>query len=97
MEIVEVTWGRALKVWWTFMWKGMAFALLASIGVGLVFGFIGAILGLPQGAVMLFNALVGLLVGCFVGVWVIKGILYKRYSDFSVVLIANNDSAAPKD
>lgn len=93
MEIVEVTWGRALKVWWTMSWRCLVFGMLAGAGCGLVMGIIGGILGMDPNARSVLTMLVTIPVSIFVGIWVIKGVLYKRYSDFSVVCIANNKGA----
>lgn len=97
MEIVEVTWGRAFKVWWSIAWRSMLFGLLASIGFGLLWGVLAQLLGLGSGG-MLFGSLLGFVLGVLIAIWAVRAVLYKRYSDFSVVCIANEDTqpqAAP--
>lgn len=90
MQIIEVTWGMAFRVWWSVFWRSVVFILLASIGIGFLFGFIGAMLGMPPtGGVLLLIQLLGFLAGVGISVWIFKKILYKRYSGFSVVCIAN--------
>jgi|HubBroStandDraft_6_1064221.scaffolds.fasta_scaffold1067101_2 threonine/homoserine/homoserine lactone efflux protein len=36
MEPVEITWGRAFKVWWSFSWRGFVLSLLAMIPLQII-------------------------------------------------------------
>ena len=45
---IPVTWGIALKVWWAWFWKSMLISIGLGFVVGFVFGFLGAMAGLPQ-------------------------------------------------
>jgi threonine/homoserine/homoserine lactone efflux protein len=36
MEPVEITWGRAFKVWWSFSWRGFVLCLLAMIPLQII-------------------------------------------------------------
>ena len=65
MEL-QVTWKRAVKVWWSYLWRNIL-AIVASIVIG---GIVGGILGLIMGSlgaseemVQVISAPVGLVIG----------------------------------
>lgn len=89
MRIIEVTWSMAFRVWWSFFWRAMVFGLLAGMGIGIVIGFLGAVIGADKAAVSSLSGLLGLVVGFVITFWAVKKVLYKRFSEFSVVCIAN--------
>ena len=79
MQEVELSWERAIKVWWSLVWRSLLFGGLA----GGVAGFIVGILGFPH-----LGGLAGLVVGIPVGMWVVKLVLAKSFSDFRLALVA---------
>ncbi len=87
MEKVEVTYGNTLRVWWSFMWR----ASLFSVILGVVLGFIGAFtIGPfvdPETGRNIIAPILGFLGSIWVSIWVLKGILSKKYKTFSVALI----------
>jgi hypothetical protein len=91
---LEITWARAVRVWWALMWRSLlAMPLGAAVGcfVGAVMGFIGHLLGLPQQDVLFFIRIVtaplGLGLGSLVGLWATWTVLRKRYSEFRIALV----------
>jgi hypothetical protein len=36
MESVDITWSRALKVWWSFTWRGFVLCFLAVIPLQII-------------------------------------------------------------
>ena len=47
---LEVTWGRALRVWWAVAWRCLLFGGLAGGAVGCVIGFIVGFIGGSPGS-----------------------------------------------
>lgn len=97
---LDVTWARALKVWWSLMWRGVLYGLVAGIGTGAIVGFVLAVvvyvaesaglkgIGDPIGGLMSsIGGLFGGIAGAAVGVWVVRNILRKSWSDFRIVLL----------
>jgi hypothetical protein len=84
---VEVTWGRALKVWWSLAWRTVLFGGLAGALMG---GILGAVLGMagrsPQ-EIAGVTTWAGIFVGIPVGVWVVRGVLNRSWSDFRIALV----------
>lgn len=87
---VEVTWGRVVKVWWSLVWRGLALGMLAGFGAGFIIGFAGAIGGMSRESIALYSMLAGGAAGIPVGMWVLKGVLRKRFSDFRLALISTS-------
>lgn len=46
---MNVTWGQAISVWFGFLWRSVAYSLLAGVVVGFFFGFAAAALKLEPG------------------------------------------------
>ena len=40
VELVEVTWMRVFKVWWSLLWRGLLFFFLAAGGAGFILSFL---------------------------------------------------------
>jgi len=79
MQEVELNWERSLKVWWSLVWRGVLFGFIA----GFIAGFIVGFLGFPN-----LGGLAGLVVGIPIGMWVVKLVLAKSFSDFRIALVS---------
>jgi hypothetical protein len=79
---LEVTLGRAIRVWWALFWRGLLYCGLAGLLIGFVEGLIG--FGRPQ-----ITMPSGFLVGLPVGVYVVRAALRKQYRHFSIRLVAS--------
>lgn len=90
MSEIEVTWGRVVKVWWSLAWRGILFGFLAGAGAGFVIGFLGAMGGMSRESTSLYSMLAGGAVGVPIGLWVVKTVLSKRFSDFRLALISTS-------
>ena len=56
------------------------------MAIGIVFGILAVVLGIPvDGGFALFLRVLGFIVGVAIAMWAIRKVLYKRYSDFSVL------------
>lgn len=90
MSEVEATWGRVVKVWWSLAWRGILFGFLAGAGTGFVIGFLGAMDGMSRESISLYSMVAGGAVGVPVGLWVVKTVLGKRFSDFRLALVSTS-------
>ena len=86
MNEVDVSWGRAIKVWWSLVWRGLLFGGIAGFIAGLIMALAGA--GEHAG-------IAGGLSGIPVGVWVIKTVIGSEYSDFRIVLVPTAHTGLP--
>ena len=78
MELVEVTWHRALAIFWFLFWRAFTIAFV----VGFVIGFVYAI-ATKEHLPTYMNYVVGLPIS----LWVTKTIFSKKFKGFSVVLV----------
>lgn len=88
---IDVTWGRAAKVWWSLAWRMLLFTVAVSFVAGGILGFVGAMLGASQQTVSTLGFLIGVAVGVPIGIWIIKLIIGKNYSDFRLALVPRNE------
>jgi hypothetical protein len=86
---LEVTWFRAMKVWWSLGWRAILFGALAGGVAGFVIGLLGAAAGVPSEQISRYGGLAGIAVGIPVGIWVVRIVLRKSWSDFRIVLVPN--------
>ena len=85
---LEVTWGRAAKVWWSLAWRAVLFGALAGMLSGAIIGaFMGAT-GAPPQTIAGVTTWAGGVVGIPVGIWVVRTTLSKSWSDFRIALVA---------
>jgi hypothetical protein len=87
-ELVQVTWLRAFKVWWSLLWRGLLFSFLAAAGVGFVLGSFMELVKLEPEIIKTVCLIVGYIVSIPVGIAVTKSVLKNQYSDFRIGLLA---------
>jgi hypothetical protein len=90
MEL-EITWGRAVRVWWAYVRRNLIALVVAIIlgGVlGFIVGFVGAAIGIPTLIHRSFAALLCCSVGFAISIVPVKMILGKTYGDFRLVLLS---------
>jgi hypothetical protein len=85
---LDVTWGRALKVWWCLVWRVIVFGMLAGLVAGAVVGGIAGAAGVNPQRISSLGGLAGMVAGIPVGIWVVRTILRKSWSDFRIILVA---------
>ena len=85
---LDVTWGRAAKVWWSLMWRTIMFGMLAGLVAGALIGAIAGAAGVNTQTISYLGAISGVVVGIPVGIWVMRAILRRSWSDFRIILIA---------
>lgn len=79
------------------MWRTMLIALVSAAIVGFLIGIFLFPFFHSEAAARLFGNLVGAGIGTFVGLWVLKSLPEKEFSDFKVVLVARNPEAGSDD
>ena len=94
LTTVDMNWVRTFKIWWFWAWR----TVLASLVVAAVVGFLLGLLLFPfiqsEQTMRLVGNLIGFGIGLFFGLWVLRQLPEKRFSDFRVVLVAL-ESGAP--
>jgi hypothetical protein len=90
MKELEVTWNRALTVWWSLAWRGLLFGFLAGLLAGFIIGFFGRLLGIDRGLVNSLSKLAGIVVSIPVGMWVVRVVLRKKFSEFRITLVEDS-------
>lgn len=92
MEL-NVTWNRAIRVWWSLAWRNLI-AILASMVLGAIVGFIvGMILGSFGASVHTIQwvtAPLGAILGLVISIIPIKMILGKDFGEFRLVLLGDD-------
>ena len=94
MEL-EITWGRVVRVWWSYFWRNLVVILAAMIlggMVGFVVGLIMGMLGASMATVQYVTAPLGVVIGLVLSVIPMKMILGKDFGEFRLVLISKTDS-----
>jgi hypothetical protein len=87
-EYLEVTWGRTFSIWWSFIWRASLAAALAGAVVGFIAGVLLALAGSPHAAGSV-GAVLGFLVSVPASVFVLRGVLRKRFAEFAIRLVPN--------
>ena len=87
-ETLPVTFGRAIRVWWTYSWRTLIFSLVCYFVVSMPVGlFIGLFNPRPAVSVAFFTCL-GLITNCAVSLYVVyTNVLDEEFSDFRVTLL----------
>jgi len=89
MEL-EITWNRAVRVWWSYLWRNLIAIVVAMLVGGLV-GFIGGLvmgaLGASIETVQFVTAPMGAIIGLLISIVPMKMILGKDFGEFRLVLL----------
>lgn len=91
MEL-EVTWKRATRVWWSYLWRNLIVLIVAIIAGAIAGGILGFILGLigtPREVVQVLVMPVGFIIGLGASIIPLKLILGKNFGEFRLVLVGN--------
>lgn len=87
VKFASVTWMRAIKVWWSLTWRILLFGFFGGFLIGLILGFILAIMRIDAKTITAICRIAGMVIGIPIGIFVIKIILKKEFSDFRIALI----------
>lgn len=89
MEL-EVTWKRAAKVWWSYLWRSIIAIIVAMVLggiVGFIIGFVLGAMGVSTQTIQFITAPIGMIIGLLISVVPIKMILGKDFGEFRLVLL----------
>jgi len=92
MEEIKVTWGYAVRIWWSLAWRVLVFGGLAGFVLGLLIGIVGAVTGIDNDTIHTYGQIGGMLVSIPVGIWAVKVILTREFPKFRVVLVPSLES-----
>ncbi|WP_139172630.1 hypothetical protein [Onishia taeanensis] len=92
MEKVEVTWRRALIVWWSYVWRLLVFSMLVIVVIGFLCGFIFKALEADPEVAGVTAGVLGYMAAIFLSVFILKKVLNKKYKTFSVVIVPEKKS-----
>ena len=89
MTEADVTWTRAVKVWWSLTWRSLLYGGFAFFAVmPIVMGLTVLLSAQPDPAnVSLAASVGGAVAACLVVVWVVKRVLRTRFRDFRIALL----------
>ena len=87
MEELEVTWERALTVWWSLAWRSALIGFLVALVIGVAVGLLGRVLHLDPRFVSRLLRLTGIICGVAAAIWAMKHVLAKKFKDFRIVLL----------
>ncbi|MFH1725094.1 MAG: hypothetical protein ABII00_10810 [Elusimicrobiota bacterium] len=90
IERIEPTRLLALKVWWAFIWRAVAFAALVGFLVGVVFGVLSMIVRVDPVALSGVSGLLGITLGIGVSIEVMYRVLRKKFAGFEIALIRSD-------
>ena len=94
MEL-EVTWGRAVRVWWAYLWRGilaMLGAMVVGFVVGFAVGFVLGVAGVGVPTIQMITAPIGAIIGLLMSIIPMKLILGKDFGEFRLSLVATGAS-----
>ena len=97
MEL-EITWSRAVRIWWSYLWRNLiaiVVAMLIGMVVGAVIGFILGTMGVPLRVIQIVVAPIGVVIGLAVSIVPLKMILGKDFGEFRLVLLAKQPPVEP--
>lgn len=90
MQIMDVTWGRAARVWWSIFWRTFLMTAILAMVFGFLIGFLLALAGLEE-KTLLWGQIVGIACAIAGGVWAVKKVLEKEYRQYRLVLIPSTE------
>lgn len=87
-DYLEINWDRVLLIWWGLIWRTMVFGTLVSAALSFCAGFLVGVAGHPE-----LGTAVGLLIGWLssipVSIVLLRVVLNKKFSEFSIRLVKN--------
>ena len=97
MNTVELTWSRAGKVWWSFVWRCTLVSAVAGGVLGGIGGVSVALMGGSTDDAMRAGSFLGQVGYIPASLIVMRTVLGRRYGDFSLKVVGNEESISPGD
>lgn len=93
-ELLEPTFGRSLRVWWTYVWRTILLTALGYVFVMLPMGIFVGLFNPGPVVINIFSELLGLIIGGAVALFVIySNILDEDFGEFRVSLLPPMENA----
>ena len=89
-NILEPTFDRILKIWWSYIWRVTVFSTLLGFALGFVAGLITSIMGRGDLAPSV-GGFLGWLGSIPVSIYVMGIVLKKKYGDFTIHFVKVSD------
>jgi len=91
MQEVEVTFGRAARIWWAWLWRTVLATVLISVVFGLLIGLLERLMPdvlvlLPDSTLRL-GRFAGIAFGCLIGIGMMRHVLRRSFGGFRIALI----------
>jgi hypothetical protein len=90
MQELEMTWERAMRVWWLIAWRGLLGGWILAVALAFLLGEAGGRLGLDFSTVAAIATALSWLAGLAWGLLVVMWALKKNYKDFRLALVAKS-------
>lgn len=86
---LRVSWNRSTRVWWTFTWRSILYAIVLSFLLNISLGiFLGMLRESSPVLAALIPVIEGLIIAAAVGLFIIySNVLDEEFSDFRVALL----------
>ena len=95
-NVLEVTKGRVIKVWWCLAWRFYLYGAVVACLLGLSSGLLSA--NISEATVVICEGLkvvIMVVALILISIVVVKTVLRKKFSDFEIALVAR-DRQEPK-
>jgi hypothetical protein len=88
MQELEVTWGRILRFWWAFFWRGVVIAVPIGAVIGALLGATVAMMGHPEWVHSPWFRLGSAVIWLPIVPIVLRMAFRKKYSDFRIAFVS---------
>ena len=85
---MHLNWGKALSVWWSFVWRGVIYGVLLGAALGFLAGMYAALSGVPDKATM-YGAVAGWIGGIPASMLALKQAISKHLTELAALVSGN--------
>ena len=87
MKEIQVTWIWAIKIWWSWCWRALAWTIPSAFLFGFLGGIVIAVVGVDLSEMIAWFQLVGICIGIFFGIFTLKTVLSKKFNGYRLAII----------
>jgi type III secretory pathway component EscS len=91
MEELTVTWTKAIRIWWSWFWRSMAYTLPVAFLFGFIVGISGQATNIDATTMAFITQLSGGLIGVFFAIFALKRVLAKSFNGYRIALVKTTD------
>jgi hypothetical protein len=92
MKVVELTWPRVIKIWWSLVWKALLIGFLVAVILKFAVGFVGTAIGMDEDSIRLIAQAIVIIATNIVWIFVLRWVLKDQYSDFRIAMVTDDES-----